>query len=140
MNEPILNEQNMFEGTLEERGLRVRQAFSSRFKELRLKQGYTQERLSSALHVSRGCLCAWEHGLRMPAFETLIDISRLFNVSCDYILGVEPGKLELENFKGVIVSNKSKYLDISNLSDKNLKKLLELYMELNILQSEENSQ
>ena len=63
--------------------------FGSRLKILRLKNNYTQEQLAQRLNVTKSVISAYENELRMPSYDTLIAISRLFKVSTDYLLGLE---------------------------------------------------
>ena len=66
---------------------------SERLKQLRIHKGLTQEQLAKRLGVTRGALSMYESGLRQPSYDVLIEYSLLFNVSCDYILGVERKRL-----------------------------------------------
>lgn len=114
-------------------------AFSEKFRVLRSQHGYTQKHLADILRVSRGTLCSWERADSLPYFDTLNEICKLFHVSCDYILGIE--KTQAADFsqiydKYVIECNKTKYLNISSLSDENLTKLLALFSDLILSQNE----
>ena len=66
---------------------------SDRLKQLRIHKGLTQEQLAKRLGVTRGALSMYESGLRQPSYDVLIEYSLVFNVSCDYILGVEHKRL-----------------------------------------------
>lgn len=50
-------------------------------KELRQKNGFTQEQLSNKLHVSHQAISKWEHGLSEPSFGTLLELAEIYNVS-----------------------------------------------------------
>lgn len=63
--------------------------FGTRIKDLRLKYSYTQEQLAQRLNLTKSVISAYETGTRMPSYEVLITIARIFHVSTDYLLGVE---------------------------------------------------
>lgn len=60
----------------------------NRIKELREEKGMTQLRLSVELGVTQETISAYENGKHFSSVEVLIKMSRLFNASCDYILGL----------------------------------------------------
>lgn len=59
---------------------------------LRMGKGLTQEQLAERLHVSRQAVSRWETGETVPNPETLKELSRLFDVSINTLLG-SPRKL-----------------------------------------------
>ena len=63
--------------------------FGNILKTQRLKEGMTQAQLAQRLGVTKSVISAYETGLRMPSYDILIHISKLFNVSTDFLLGVE---------------------------------------------------
>lgn len=58
-------------------------------KALRLKNGLTQEQLASKLGLTKSVISAYETGLRMPSYDILINIAKIFSVSTDFLFGVE---------------------------------------------------
>lgn len=60
--------------------------FGHRLRDLRIKQGYTQEILAEKLELTRQSVSKWEAGQVLPEPETLMKISDIFNVSIDYLL------------------------------------------------------
>ena len=60
---------------------------SSRIKELRKQNGYTQVELAEKLGVGLSTIAMWETGKRTPSFKLLNDLSDLFDKTIDYILG-----------------------------------------------------
>ena len=56
---------------------------------LRQQKKYSQLKLANLLGVSRSTIAMWESGNSQPGNDMLIRISEIFNVSTDYILGVE---------------------------------------------------
>ncbi len=57
-----------------------------RIQDLRKKNGYSQEKLSSKLNVSRQAVQKWEQNICEPSMESLTMLAGLFNVSLDYLL------------------------------------------------------
>ena len=60
-----------------------------RIKALREKAGYSQTDLSRKLSVSRASINAWESGLSAPTAVYLVELSKLFHVSTDYLLELD---------------------------------------------------
>ena len=60
-----------------------------RIKEVREKNGLTQALLAKKLGISRSAVNAWEMGISVPSAQYLIELSRLFKISTDYILEIE---------------------------------------------------
>lgn len=52
----------------------------------RKKAGLSQEELAEKLAVSRQAVSRWETGAALPNLEKLIELSRLFSISLDYLL------------------------------------------------------
>jgi len=63
--------------------------FPDRLKELRNKLGYTQSDLAKKLSLTRASVNAWEMGLSAPSTPVIVELSQLFNVTTDYLLGLE---------------------------------------------------
>lgn len=61
---------------------------NDRIKELREKNGYTQASLAAKLSVTRACVNAWEMGISSPSTENLVELTQIFHVTSDYILGL----------------------------------------------------
>lgn len=55
-------------------------------KTLREKNNLTQEQLADKLFVSRSNVSKWERNINLPDAETLLELSKIFNVSVDDIL------------------------------------------------------
>lgn len=49
----------------------------------------TQSELARRLGITRSSVNGWEMGLVLPSTATLVELSRTFHVSTDYILGLE---------------------------------------------------
>lgn len=62
---------------------------SSKIKLLREKQNLTQSDLARKLGLTRSSINAWEMGLSVPSTSYIVELSKLFNVSSDYLLGLD---------------------------------------------------
>lgn len=63
--------------------------FCERLKELRIEKGIGQVELAKALNLSKGIISLWENGLREPKLSNLIILAQYFQVSIDYLAGIE---------------------------------------------------
>ena len=61
-------------------------ALSEKLYELRKKRALSQEQLAEQLGVSRQAISKWESGKAVPETDTLISISKYFEVSLDYLM------------------------------------------------------
>lgn len=61
-------------------------SLSEKLYELRKKGGLSQEQLAEQLGVSRQAISKWESGKAVPESDTLISISKYFDVTLDYLL------------------------------------------------------
>ena len=91
-----------------------------RIKELREEQHMTQVRLSIELGVSQETISAYEKGKHLPSVAALIQLSNIFHVSCDYILGLS----DIRNAAGPTDTSAQKLLSqFEQLSSDKRKKL-----------------
>lgn len=59
-----------------------------KLRELRTKKKLTQKELSEKLGLSKNAVCEYEKGRSEPSIETLIKLSRIFEVSLDYLVEI----------------------------------------------------
>lgn len=59
---------------------------SEKIIELRKVNGWSQEDLAERLDVSRQAISRWENGSALPDSNNLLQLSKLFNVTADYLL------------------------------------------------------
>lgn len=89
-----------------------------RLKKLRQDRRISQNELSEIMNVTQNAISKWERGERDPDTATLKKLADYFNVSTDYLLGVDDKK----NTPSVI---NRKVLDVyDKLSDEARLKLL----------------
>lgn len=78
--------------------------FGDTIKSLRISRNLNQVQLASELNVSKQTVSNWENNNILPSIEMLIELSRFFSVSTDYLL-------ELTD---------RKYIEVTGLTDKQL--------------------
>ena len=67
----------------------MKNIFGERLKELRLEKGVGQVELATQINASKGIISLWENGLREPKLSNLIVLAHYFEVSIDYLAGLE---------------------------------------------------
>ncbi len=55
--------------------------------ELRVEQNLSQREMAKKLNISQGTYNNWENGKTEPSISDLIEISKMFKVSVDYLIG-----------------------------------------------------
>ena len=59
---------------------------SDKITKLRKANGWSQEDLAEKLSVSRQAISRWENGSALPDANNILQLSKLFNVTADYLL------------------------------------------------------
>lgn len=80
---------------------------AERIKCLRESKNYTQTELSKLLGITRSSVNAWELGISVPSTQYIVELSNIFKVSTDYLLGV----------------NDTSSINVSGLTDKDIELL-----------------
>lgn len=83
---------------------------ADKIKQLRTSCGMTQTDLAKKLNITRSSVNAWEMGISTPSTAYLVELSTLFHISTDYLLGLD----------------NTSTLDISNLSEQEIKIVYDL--------------
>ena len=60
--------------------------FADNLIALRKKEGWSQEELAQQLNVSRQSVSKWEGAQSVPDLDKIVQLSRIFGVSTDYLL------------------------------------------------------
>lgn len=60
--------------------------FSDKIIKLRKEKGWSQEKLAEKLNVSRQAISRWEGGTAWPDASNILQLSKLFGVTTDYLL------------------------------------------------------
>ena len=97
---------------------------STKIYELRKAKGMSQEKLAELVGVSRQSISKWESGETIPELERLVELSRIFEVTTDYLL--KPG--EMDELTNVRRSWKNGRMICSRKCGKSILKAPVLYM------------
>lgn len=63
--------------------------FTERLKELRHERDVTQAKLGQYLEVGYTAIANYESGRNEPSIDTLVKIAKYFDVTADYLIGLE---------------------------------------------------
>lgn len=61
----------------------------SKIRELRCSRNLTQEQLAQNLNITAQSISKWENGIGMPDISQVVPIAHFFDVSTDYLFGIE---------------------------------------------------
>ncbi len=86
-----------------------------RLVDLRKQYKLTQQQVAERIWVNKASISAYELGTRLPSYEVLIKLARLYGVTTDYLLGV---------------SEQHRAISVVGLSEKQISILLTLADEL----------
>ena len=97
--------------------------FSVRLKQLRQKHRLTQSELAAILDLKPTAISNYESQRNEPSFQKLIALSKYFDVSCDYLLGISDSYLPIggEVLDKDIVEFFNLYQQLSSESTEELK-------------------
>lgn len=62
------------------------QAVGEQIHKLRIRSGYSQDRLAETLYVTRQAVSRWELGQTLPSVDNLAELCKLFNVTFEELL------------------------------------------------------
>lgn len=88
--------------------------FGMRLRLLRQAKNMTQKQLADQLRLTKSVISAYETDLRLPSYDILIKIAAIFDVTTDYLLGV----------------NHAQLVDISGLNDTDSRMVIQLISRL----------
>ena len=93
------------------------QDFGKRLKYLRQKEGITQEELGRLFDppLAQSTIGTYEKGLREMSFNNLVFLSKRFNVSIDWLLGVSNEERPVEIFKEDNPKELKEFLEQNNI-------------------------
>ncbi len=79
---------------------------NERIRELRGSRGISQIQLAGKLGVTKQSVSNWENDNILPSIEMLVKIANFFEVSTDYLLGLEKKRtLDVENLTDIQISH-----------------------------------
>ena len=92
---------------------------ANHIKQLRNAVGMSQTELAQAMGTSRSNIAMWESGERLPGCSTLSKLSKLFDVSIDYIIGISEKRRNNSTLDDTI--------DLGRLNCRGIEMLHEMY-------------
>lgn len=92
--------------------------FSDNLKLIRKQRGLTQQELGAKLNLSKAVISKYENGIGFPTLDVLMQFAEYFNVTTDFLLG-------LENDKTIVVT------DLSDEQITSLQSIIIEYRKLN---------
>lgn len=115
----------------------VHMDFNVRLKALRQKHKLTQSELADILGLKPTAISNYESKRNEPSFEKLIALSKYFDVSCDYLLGVSDSYLPIggEVLDKDIVDFFNSYQQLRGTSSAEIRKYMDYLL---YLQSKES--
>ncbi|HAZ96978.1 helix-turn-helix transcriptional regulator [Treponema sp. UBA6852] len=79
---------------------------NEQIRELRNIRGISQIQLANKLGVTKQSVSNWENDNILPSIEMLVKIANFFEVSTDYLLGLEKKRtLDVENLTDIQISH-----------------------------------
>ena len=63
--------------------------FAQRLRELRQEKNLSMKQLAKELNITDAAISNWENEINEPKISYLFAIAKFFNVSTDYLLGLE---------------------------------------------------
>lgn len=96
--------------------------YVNRIKQLRIEKGMTQTQLGNILNVQDSAISKYESEKIPLTADTIKEISKIFNVTIDYLLGVSNTPHKAENITSQSISN--------NLISSNEEVLLRIFRKL----------
>lgn len=63
--------------------------FATRLRELRQEKKLSMKQLSIQIKATDGAISNWENGINEPKISYLVKLAVFFDVSADYLLGLE---------------------------------------------------
>ena len=93
--------------------LEIQKSVGENLKQLRFNYGYTQAYVASEIGVSRSTYISYEMGNSLPSTCALIYLSKLYNISPDLILEVDP--LKFQTFIGYVSNKHSLFMRILDI-------------------------
>ncbi len=83
-----------------------------RINAIRSSLGWSQVELAKKLNISKQTVSNWENENIQPSIEMLIRLAKLFNVTTDYLLGLdEIPRLNVDGLPTAVIAHLSLFID-----------------------------
>ena len=97
---------------------------------LRNQKGMSQQKLAELLHISQQSIYKYENNLAEPDIQTLTELSELFDVSIDYIVGNSDDPRKMNVFVETELSPRElDFLRMYRRLNRTRKKIIEMILE-----------
>lgn len=73
----------------------------NKVRELRKEHRISQQKLAAILNVHQTAISQWETGRTSPDVSVATEIAKIFNVSLEYVLGINTEDVELKSYEEV---------------------------------------
>lgn len=103
---------------------------SENLKELRKKNGYSQEQLALRLNVVRQTVSKWEKGLSVPDAQMLMEIAEIFDVPVSALLGKAIEQEEKRDVLEIIAEELAKRNELLALQQQRKEQTKKLVVEI----------
>lgn len=78
--------------------------FNGRLRQLMKENGFTQHKLAEVVDVSEPSVYSYYHGFTTPRLDVLVAIAKVFDVTTDYLLGLEDFNAKERFVNGIAVT------------------------------------
>ncbi len=82
--------------------------------QLRNESGFTQQELAEKLNVSRQAISRWEMNSSIPSTENLISLSKIYDISINYLISEDLTNGQREDIDGSFEKTKNKRARVFN--------------------------
>ncbi|PEB52489.1 transcriptional regulator [Bacillus sp. AFS098217] len=115
--------------------------FNERLKQLRIDKNFTQQELAELTGLTKATISRFEGNKKTPSRESVTKLSKVLNVTTDYLLGLsEDPELNEEENKIVTEEGKNIMAIIESLPEEERKKAWEqLEMYVNYMQTKKSN-
>ncbi|MBQ8623141.1 MAG: helix-turn-helix transcriptional regulator [Oscillospiraceae bacterium] len=85
---------------------------------LRKREGMSQEELAEKMNVSRQAVSKWESAQSLPDIDKILQISRMFNVTTDYLLKDEIDEVNFSSISNMSDDTRIEKIDTDDKSNR----------------------
>lgn len=90
---------------------------SEKLYQLRTKSGLSQEELAEKVNVSRQSISKWESGSSIPSIDKVLELSRVYGVSTDFLLNDELEEMPTEVIVGSSKQDTSRKISVETVNE-----------------------
>jgi transcriptional regulator with XRE-family HTH domain len=104
---------------------RENKMLAKRLRELREENEYTQKDIADKIGLTKSAYGYYERGKSVPDAQTLVQLSKIFDVTTDYLLGLSDDKKPIED----ITERQKKAIRLTDqLTDEQFESILEMVL------------